>query len=145
MLSGDFNEGSDLDWTEQAKDEWGHYGAVVPWDNSLLLASFGFRDAYRAAHADEVAFPGFTWPAPADGKTTTTWAPEADERDRMDFIYVPETGVTTEAAWVVGPSTTFVGSDQVPNPGQDPFLASDQPWPSDHKGVLVAVRLAPAP
>jgi endonuclease/exonuclease/phosphatase family metal-dependent hydrolase len=144
VLCGDFNEGSDLDWTERAKNEWGHYGAVIPWDNSLLLAASGFRDAYRAVYPHEVDYPGFTWPAPAEGKTTTTWAPRADERDRIDFIYVPETGVTTKDAWVVGPSTTFVGSDKVPNPGQDAFLASDLPWPSDHKGVLVELVLSPA-
>jgi endonuclease/exonuclease/phosphatase family metal-dependent hydrolase len=145
VLCGDFNEGSDLDWTERAKDEWGHYGAVIPWDNSLLLAASGFRDAYRAVYPHEVDHPGFTWPAPAEGKTTTTWAPRADERDRIDFIYVPETGVVAKDAWVVGPSATFIGSEKVENPGQDKFLAADLPWPSDHKGVLVELVLSRVP
>lgn len=144
VLSGDFNEGSDLDWTERAKDAFGHYGAVVPWDNSLLLASAGFVDAYRAVHPHELDFPGFTWPSPAFGKTTTTWAPRADERDRIDFIYVPSDRASKDA-WIVGPNATHVADEKVPNPGQDAFLASALPWPSDHKGVLIALELSAAP
>ncbi len=145
VLSGDFNEGSDLDWTARAENESGHYGAVIPWDNSLALAHAGFHDAYRVVHPDELQFPGFTWPAPADGKTTTSWALKSDERDRIDFIYVHKNQATPQAAWIVGPRTTFIGTEKAPNPGLDDFLGDALPWPTDHKGVLVSVELAPAP
>lgn len=144
VLCGDFNEGSDLDWTARAKDQFGHYGAVIPWDNSLALKQAGFHDAYRVVHPDEVLFPGFTWPAPADGKVTTTWAPKSDERDRIDFVYVHEERATAKGAWIVGPQATFIGNKKEPNPGQDEFLADDLGWPSDHKGVLIAVEVAVA-
>lgn len=140
VLCGDFNEGSHLDWTARAKDAFGHHGAVIPWDNSLALQAAGFRDAYRVAHPDEVKFPGFTWPATAFGKATTSWAQKADERDRMDFILVGS-GATAGDAWVVGPSTCFIGTAKVPNPGKDRFIGADLPWPSDHKGVLAELRV----
>lgn len=141
VLCGDFNEGSHLDWTARAKDAFGHYGAVIPWDNSRALLAAGFRDTYRTAHPDEVTHPGFTWPATAFGKPTTSWAPKADERDRMDFIYVGP-GVRATGAWMVGPGACFVGTEKVPNPGEDVFIGADLPWPSDHKAVLAEIQAA---
>ena len=57
------------------------------------------------------------------------------------IIYVPAAGPSTKDAWVVGPNASHIGDEKVPNPGQDAFLASELPWPSDHKGVLVALSL----
>ena len=136
ILAGDFNEGSHLDWTEKAKDFAGHYGAVLPWDNSLALEKAGLRDAWRVLFPDEVQHPGFTWPATAFGKKTTTWTPKSDERDRIDFIHA-SAGLRPAQAWIVGPRTCFIGERKVDDPGADPFLCADLPWPSDHKGVLV--------
>jgi hypothetical protein len=135
MLAGDFNEGSHLDWTERAKDFAGHFGAVLPWDNSIALEKAGFRDAWRAVFPDEVKHPGFTWPATAFGKKTTSWTPKADERDRIDFIY-HSPGVRPVHAWIVGPRTCFIGEVKVDDPGEDAFLCDELPWPSDHKAVL---------
>ena len=138
ILAGDFNEGSHLDWTEKAKDFAGHYGAVLPWDNSLALRHAGFRDAWRVVFPDEVKHPGFTWPATAFGKKTTSWAPKSDERDRIDFIYCSANGnLRPVQAWLVGPRTCFIGERKVDDPSEDSFLCADLPWPSDHKGVLV--------
>jgi endonuclease/exonuclease/phosphatase family metal-dependent hydrolase len=138
ILAGDFNEGSHLDWTERAKDFAGHYGAVLAWENSLALYQSGFRDAWREVFPDEVTHPGFTWPATAFGKKTTSWAPKSDERDRLDYVYYSaDAGLRPVRAWVVGPQTCFVGEEKVANPGAEPFLCADLPWPSDHKGVLV--------
>ncbi len=138
VLAGDFNEGSHLDWTEKAKDFAGHYGAVLPWDNSLALADAGFRDAWRVLFPDEVKHPGFTWPATAYGKKTTSWAPKSDERDRMDFIYCPPE-LRPVQGWIVGPRTCFIGENAVTDPGSDAYLCADLPWPSDHRGVLVEI------
>ena len=136
ILAGDFNEGSHLDWTENAKNFAGHYGAVLPWDNSLALIKAGFRDAWRTIYPDEIAHPGFSWPATAFEKKTTSWAPLSDERDRIDFIYCSD-GLHPARAWMVGPRTCFIGERKVDDPGEDPFLCADLPWPSDHKGILV--------
>lgn len=140
ILAGDFNEGSHLDWTERAKHSFGHYGVALPWDNSIALQRHGFLDAYRVVHPDEIEYPGFTWPAIADGKETTSWALKADERDRIDFIYygtrvIPAFRATQ--AWLVGPKACFIGNEKVPNPGRDPYVGDALPWPSDHAGVLV--------
>lgn len=140
ILCGDFNEGSHLDWTGRAKDQWGHYGVVIPWDDSLALKAAGFQDAYRQIHPNEVTHPGFTWPATAFGKKTTSWAFKADERDRIDFIYTGP-GLRATGAWMVGPTTCFVGANKVENPGWDDFLAAELAWPSDHKAVLVEVEV----
>lgn len=138
ILAGDFNEGSHLDWTEKAKDFAGHYGAVLPWDNSIALEKAGFRDAWRVVFPDEVKHPGFTWPATAFGKKTTSWAPKSDERDRIDFIYhSAEGGLRPLNAWIVGPRTCFIGERPVEDPGEDAYLCAELPWPSDHRGVLV--------
>ncbi len=95
---------------------------MLPWDNSLALAKAGFRDAWRAVFPDEVTHPGFTWPATAFGKKTTSWAPLSDERDRIDFIYAsPE--FHPSHAWIVGPRTCFIGGEKVGDPGADNFLA----------------------
>ncbi len=136
VLAGDLNEASHLDWTEKAKNFASHYGVVLPWDNSLALAKAGFRDTWRVLFPDEVTHPGFTWPATAFEKKTTTWTLLSDERDRMDFIYASP-DLRPSAAWIVGPRTCFVGKQKVGDPGADPFLCSDLPWPSDHKGVMV--------
>ena len=138
ILAGDFNEGSHLDWTKKAKHFAGHYGAVLPWDNSMALEQAGFRDAWREVFPDEIKHPGFTWPATAFGKKTTSWAPKSDERDRIDFIYYSsDAGLKPVRAWIVGPRTCFIGNQEVGDPGEDPFLCDDLPWPSDHKGVLI--------
>ena len=43
-----------------------------------------------------------------------TWAPEADERDRIDFIYyIPATGWEVEDAVIVGPKSSIIRSQRV--------------------------------
>ena len=140
VLAGDFNDGSHLDWTDDAKELPSHYGLAVPWPNSRALAAAGFVDAYRTVHPDAVTHPGSTWPAPAAGRGPTTWTPKSDERDRIDYIYASP-GLAPRRAWVVGPRACWVGDRQVPDGGADPFLGDDLPWPSDHKAVLVELTL----
>jgi len=47
ILCGDFNEGSHLDWTERAKNEFGHNGVAIEWPCTKLLAEGGYADAWR--------------------------------------------------------------------------------------------------
>lgn len=143
LLGGDFNEPSHLDWGEDTKDLWDHNGAVVPWTCSSLLYEAGFRDAYREKHPDPVTHPGFTFPSdnPAKPVEKLTWAPDADERDRIDFIYyIPSEGWSVDDAIVVGPVGSIVRSERVPEQTMDTFSEPAGTWPTDHKGVLIKFR-----
>lgn len=143
LLGGDFNEPSHLDWGEDTKDLWDHNCAVVPWTCSSLLYEAGFRDAYREKHPDPVTHPGFTFPSdnPAKPVEKLTWAPDADERDRIDFIYyIPSEGWSVVDAIVVGPVGSIVRSERVPEQTMDTFSEPAGTWPTDHKGVLIKFR-----
>lgn len=140
ILGGDFNEPSHLDWTEETKELWDHNGTVVHWDCSTLLYEAGFRDAYRVKHPNPITHPGFTFPSdnPDMAVERLTWAPEADERDRIDFIYyIPADGWSVEDAIVVGPRSSIVRSQRVDENSQDSFSIPTGVWPTDHKGVLI--------
>ena len=109
LLAGDFNEPSHLDWTVRTKNLWEHNGAIVNWSCSSMLYEKGFRDAYRTVYPNPVTHPGFTFPAGnrAVAVDKLTWAPEADERDRIDFIYYyPASFLAPKKAWVVGPESS---------------------------------------
>mgnify|MGYP002604076701 FL=1 len=67
-----------------------------------------------------------------------TWAPEADERDRIDFIYyIPSASWEVKEAVVVGPKSTIVRNKRVEEDSQDIFSTPTGIWPTDHKGVLI--------
>ena len=140
LLGGDFNEPSHLDWGEDTKNLWDHNGAIVPWSCSSLLYEAGFRDAYRVKYPNPVTHPGFTFPSdnPAKPVEKLTWAPDADERDRIDFIYyIPAKGWNLTDAMLIGPEGSIVRSERVPEQTMDSILTPLGTWPSDHKGVLV--------
>ena len=144
FLGGDFNEPSHLDWQADTQDLWEHNGCVVPWDTSLLLYANGFKDAYRVKYPDAVKCPGFTFPADnqdVDVKKLS-WAPDADERDRIDFIYYfPMSGLRVKAAWVVGPRGSVAYGKRVEEKGKEAYiLPVKNRWPTDHKGVLIAFK-----
>ncbi|WP_125041391.1 endonuclease/exonuclease/phosphatase family protein [Bacteroides faecalis] len=148
LLGGDFNEPSHLDWQNDTKDLWDHNGAVVNWDCSKLLYEGGFKDAYRVVHPNPVTHPGFTFPAgnKAVSVDKLTWAPEADERDRIDFIYYyPTTFMTPEKAWVVGPEYSVIKSEIKKEKTRDRFLRPKGGWPTDHKAVMVSFKMKSAP
>jgi hypothetical protein len=156
ILAGDFNEPSDLDWTERyeriGSDRWVANGSGRPlrpairWAGSRLLRQPdgfgpgpqpGLIDAYRAVHPDEAARPGNTWTPPYPNGTPGRrpydqaaapgeQAPLNQVLDRIDRVYVR--GLEPTAAFVVGES------------GPETDLAFD-PWPSDHRGVLVHLRI----
>ena len=143
VLGGDFNEPSHLDWQANTKDLWDHHGAVINWDCSRLLTEAGFKDAYRQLHPDPVKCPGFTFPAGNKAAEKAkleklAWAPEADERDRIDFIYYHPAGKTLKlkACTLVGPKETVLRGKIVANDSDDSILTPKGVWPSDHKGNL---------
>lgn len=139
IIGGDFNEPSHLDWQENTKDLWDHNGAIVEWDCSKLLYENGFKDTYREHYPDAVNYPGFTFPSDNAGAPATklTWAPDADERERIDFVYFyPNPNITLKNATLVGPSSSIVRSQRVEEQSKDEFITLDDIWPTDHKAVL---------
>ena len=75
FVSGDFNSGSHLDWTEEAKHLFGGY--VLKWPTSVLMEKRGFKDSYRELHPDPVKDPCLTWSTMS----------KLDLQYRIDFIY----------------------------------------------------------
>lgn len=144
LIGGDFNEPSHLDWGEDTKDMRDHNGTVVRWDCSVLLNDNGFKDAYREIYPDPIANPGFTFPSDNEQMEVNklTWAPDADERDRIDFIYfMPDKRLIPNNASVVGPSKSIIRGKRVEDDSQDQFILPKGIWPTDHKAVLVTFKL----
>ncbi|WP_245769336.1 endonuclease/exonuclease/phosphatase family protein [Streptomyces indicus] len=144
ILGGDFNEPSFRDWTRRTRNLFDHNGTVIDWSTTRAIEDAGFRDTYRVIHPDPVRTPGFTWPSDNPGADTgeLTWAPKADERDRIDFVYYhPDRRIRLLDSVIVGPSTTIVRNERVPESGRDPFWEPTWTWPSDHKAVLSTFRV----
>jgi len=139
IVGGDFNEPSYLDWGEDTKNLFDHNGTVVAWDCSVLLSENGFRDSYREIYPNPVTHPGFTFPSdnPAIPENKLTWAPEADERDRIDFIYyIPDNSLKLIDAIIVGPDNSIVRGQRMKEKNQDLFIIPSGVWPTDHKAVM---------
>ncbi len=144
LLGGDFNEASHLDWTEATKNSYDHRGVVIKWRNTLELESAGFKDVYREIFPNPVTHPGFTFPAdnPAVKVNQLTWAPKADERDRIDYIfYYPDFRLKLEEAKIVGPQGSVVRYQRVQETSEDIFDLPAGVWPTDHKAVLATFLL----
>jgi endonuclease/exonuclease/phosphatase family metal-dependent hydrolase len=146
ILGGDLNEPSHLDWQADTKDMRDHRGAVVFWDVSRMLEQAGYIDAWRQCFPDAVTHPGFTWPAGnKDARLEDLfYAPDADERDRIDFIYYyPQPGVALSNTCIVGPAASVDHGKITPEQTADGVLELPGVWPSDHKGNLAVFRIAP--
>lgn len=89
-MGGDFNEPSHRDWVEANKNLYDHNGMVIPWTVTTLLEDAGFIDSYREIYLTHSPIPGFTYPSDNPLKTPEklTWAPKADERDRMISSFI---------------------------------------------------------
>ncbi|MBO9728104.1 MAG: endonuclease/exonuclease/phosphatase family protein [Chitinophaga sp.] len=144
FLGGDFNEASHLDWTPATKNLFDHHGMVVPWTCSVMLQGKGYKDSYRVLFPSPEKNPGFTFPA--DNKAVDVkklaWAPDADERERIDYIYFyPDKKLKLQKSMVVGPSGSIVRNQRVEETGKDQFLLPAGTWPTDHKGLLSVFKL----
>lgn len=139
ILGGDFNEPSHLDWGEDTKNMFDHNGVVVNWDCSVMLNKGGFKDAFREKYPNPITHPGFTFPSDNTDVDVNklAWAPEADERDRIDFIYyVPTKNIELKDIVIVGPSETILKGERSKNNSQDIFMNPIGTWPTDHKALL---------
>ncbi|MBI6548524.1 endonuclease/exonuclease/phosphatase family protein [Xenorhabdus lircayensis] len=144
ILAGDFNEPSWLDWSDKTKNLFDHHGTVVPWTSTRLLTNADYLDTYRVKYPNPVAYPGFTWPANNVNVEISklVWAPKADERERIDFIfYHTDPRLTVQNAVIAGPSGSIVRGKRVEETSHDKFQQPKGTWPSDHKGVLITFDL----
>ncbi|MEG1700135.1 MAG: Ig-like domain-containing protein [Alistipes sp.] len=147
VFGGDLNQPSHLDWTEATKDRYEHNGCVVAWPISTLCYAAGIRDAYRTVYPNPVTHPGVTWPVSnKDAKKVTQWAAEADERDRIDFVYyLPEDKFAVQKAQIVGPSAMIsksqVVEDTFVNKTEELITPTNNTWPTDHRGLLITFEV----
>lgn len=144
IIGGDFNEPSHLDWIESTKNKFDHNGVVYAWDCSVLLFENGFKDAFREVYPNPISHPGFTFPSDNEriDISKLTWAPDADERDRIDFIYFrPYKNLDLKNIIIVGPSKSIVRSERKEENSDDKFIPSHGVWPTDHKAVMATFIL----
>lgn len=144
ILGGDFNEPSHLDWTEATKNMFDHHGLVVPWDCTVALEKAGFIDAYRKKYPNPVTHPGFTFPAdnPNVDLKRLVWSPDADDRDRIDYIfYYPDGKMTLKSIRIVGPQGDIVRGKRETEKTKDPIEVSPVKWMTDHKAVFSVFSL----
>lgn len=143
IIGGDFNEPSHLDWIEANKHQYDHNGWVIPWTVTTLLDKDGFIDSYRKLYPNPLTHPGFTYPSDnllkEPGKLT--WAPKADERDRIDFIFYQGKGIEAQKAVIFGPRESIVRNQRIKETSKDSFLTPMGVWPTDHKGLLVTFKV----
>ncbi len=142
IIGGDFNEPSHLDWTEATKNLYDRQGLIVPWTVSKMLEVAGYKDSYRVMYPNPEKNPGITYPADCAGASIKklTWAPESDERERIDFIYYsPDKGLKLKDAIVWGPSGSICKSKRVLEKEQTKIGTGV--WPTDHKAVLVTFEI----
>lgn len=145
FIGGDFNEPSYLDWTEETKDMFSHNGVVVPWTVSKMLTDGGYIDTYRSFYPDPVTHPGITFPSNNDSiaPSKLTWAPESDERERVDFIYyAPFKGLDLKNVEIWGPDNSISFCERVKDDTKDVFEIGTGVWPTDHKAVLATFTLS---
>ena len=70
------------------------------------------------------------------------WSPQADDRDRIDFImYAPFKGLSLTEVTLVGPRGDILRGERMSEETSDPILAPLGIWPTDHKAVLATFRL----
>lgn len=144
LLAGDFNEPSHQDWDHRTRHLFDHHCTELPWSTTKAIEDAGFRDSYREINPDPVRTPGFTWPADNPGADIgkLTWAPKADERDRIDFVfYYPDERLELLDSILIGPSGSIVRNQRVQETGEDRFWRPTWTWPTDHKVVLSTFRI----
>lgn len=146
ILGGDFNEPSHLDWTAETANLYDHNGLVIPWTVTTMLEKAGFSDAYRTYYPNIVKYPGFTYPSdnPDVEVKRLTWAPKADERDRIDYLFLKGKGIKIKDCRIFGPEKSIAKSVRTPNPMKENFITPLGIWPTDHKGVWMKIVLPKA-
>lgn len=120
LILGDLNEPSHLDWTAEAAAQGLHFGMVIPFPISSLLAAEGFKDAYRELYPDPLQYPGYTW---------TSMDKPGEIPERIDRIYYRGEPLQLLNMQIIGEKAPFA----------DIIV---QPYPSDHRAVLGQFHLS---
>lgn len=144
ILGMDLNEPSHLDWVEQNAHMYDHNGVEIMWDNTYNLEKSGFKDVYREKYPNPVTHPGFTYPAnnPLVPLKKLAWSPNADDRDRIDFIfYYPDKRLKLKSTSIHGPKGSIAYNKRVVEKTQDKFILPKNIWPTDHKAVLAVFEI----
>ncbi|MFX0578697.1 endonuclease/exonuclease/phosphatase family protein [Nocardia nepalensis] len=144
IIGGDLNEPSLLDWTPATAKMFDHNGVVSEWETTRRLQQAGFVDAYRSMYPDPATHPGSTWPSDNVDVDVSelAWAPAADERDRVDYIFARGAALRLSAVGIIGPRGSIARGTRLQEPTQDNFLATPTRWGSDHKGIFATYQLA---
>jgi exonuclease III len=121
FVTGDFNEPSPLDWTNDVFAA-GRCPVAVKWPTASAVLEAGFVDAYRQTHADPLEHPGHTW-TPITAKDDPS-----DRHDRIDFVLVGGREATIEKCEIIGEASKYA----------DIVVA---PYPSDHRAVVASISL----
>ncbi|WP_433761458.1 endonuclease/exonuclease/phosphatase family protein [Nocardia sp. CA-135398] len=143
IMGGDLNEPSLLDWTPATVTLFDHNGVVSAWETTRRLQEAGFIDAYRSMYPDPATHPGLTWPSDNVDVDVSelAWAPEADERDRVDYIFARGAALRLSAVGIIGPRGSIVRGTRRQEATQDNFFATPAQWGSDHKGIFATYQL----
>jgi hypothetical protein len=115
FFTGDHNEPSSLDYTEETVGTRPRIDEPIPWPVSEAILAAGFRDTYREIHPDPLADPGIT---------------HKGVGDRIDYLYA------------AGPSETL-DSRLVGEEGGRGVDVGFDPWTSDHRAVLSSFEVTP--
>ncbi|MGY4099228.1 endonuclease/exonuclease/phosphatase family protein [Nocardia sp. R16R-3T] len=144
IMGGDLNEPSLLDWTPATANMFDHNGVVSAWETTRRLQQAGFIDAYRSMYPDPATHPGLTWPSDNMDVDVAelAWAPAADERDRVDYIFTHGAALRLSGVGIIGPRGSIVRGTRRQEPTRDHFLATPTQWGSDHKGIFATYQLA---
>lgn len=109
-----------------------------------MLEKAGYKDSYREKYPDPVTHPGFTCPAdcPDIALKKLVWSPEADDRDRIDFImYSPFNGLSLTDVTIIGPKGDILRGERIIEETVDPVIEPLGVWPTDHKAILATFQL----
>ena len=122
FLTGDFNEPSNLDYTEETVGSRPGVDEVIPWPVSEAVLNAGFVDTFREVHPDPVENPGLTHDNP-DFRA-------GGAGDRIDYVYAggPLETVDSELVGEQGDPNVEIGFDR---------------WTSDHRAVVSRFELTP--
>lgn len=145
FLGGDLNEPSGLDWTEATANTADHNGVVIKWPTIEILHDAGLVDTYRAIYPDPLTHPGYTYPSSNEimPMKQLSWAPTADERDRIDYVfYLPDPRLTLKSVNIVGPQRDIIRGERTATEwGARDITAPIGVWPSDHRAVVARFEL----
>lgn len=123
FLTGDFNEPSHLDWTQEAADAGLNFHMKVEWPTSKAVTNAGLVDAFRELRPDEVLDRGETWTPGYPPPNVSS----NEVHDRIDFVYYSGNHVVPTSALILGYDANDPNTDiAVPN------------YPSDHRAVVVS-------